>query len=87
MIVTPQLVKKEIFIQMRHGVYAPALHDVVNETALQKELFTKYDYDLSHEEFATIGDELSDVGDFYWNDNGKLALASRGLRYLQQTGS
>lgn len=67
---------------MRKGIHEPALNDVVNEANLKKILFTKYAYDLSDEEFNSIGDELADAGDFYWNDNGNLALSAGGLTYL-----
>lgn len=82
--ITTHQIKKEIFTLMRKGVHEPALNDVVNEVALKKILFTKYAYDLSDEEFNSIADELADLGDFHWNDNGKLALSAGGLAYLRR---
>ncbi len=85
--ITAHQIKKEIFTLLRKGIHEPALNDVVNEAALKKRLFTKYAHDLSDEEFNSIGDELADAGDFYWNDNGKLALTSGGLARLAKTGT
>ncbi len=85
--ITSYRIKKEIFTLLRKGIHEPALHDVVNEAALKKVLFTKYAHDLSDEEFNDIGDELADAGDFYWNDNGKLALTAGGLAHLARPGT
>ncbi len=80
--ITVHQIKKELFTLMRKGPHGPAVNDVVNEAALKKVLFNKYAHDLSEEEFNSIGDELADAGDFYWNDNGKLALSAAGLARL-----
>lgn len=77
-------IKKEICLLMRRGPYGPAAHDVVNEDALNKLLFSKYAGELSNDEFNRVGDELADSGDFYWNDDGKLALSPAGFASLDR---
>ncbi|RYZ77934.1 MAG: hypothetical protein EOP06_30025 [Proteobacteria bacterium] len=83
--ITPHQIKKEIFTLIRKGFYEPAAGDVVNVAALKKILWEKYADELSDEAFSEAGDELADAGDFYWNDDGKLALSPGGLAFLQKT--
>jgi|GEM_PF-6674600 len=82
--VTASQIKKEIYTLIRKGPYEPALNDIVNEAALKSLLFSRYAYDLTDDEFNLIGDELADSGDFYWNNDGKLALNTGGIAYLNR---
>lgn len=83
--ITNHQIKKEIYTIIGKGPYGPALNDTVNEAALKKSLFSKYNYDLSADEINSIADELVDTGNFHWDDDGKLALSANGVTYLENS--
>jgi predicted transcriptional regulator len=77
-------IKKEFFISLLKGRYEPAINDIVVQRIISKDLFNKYRYELTTDEFNNIGDELEEQGYFQWNDDGRLALTSKGLDHLSQ---
>lgn len=75
-------IKKGIFMSLLKGPYEPAVNDIVIHGIVSKDLYKKYQYELSADEFNEIGDELAEAGYFQWNNDGQLALTTEGLAHL-----
>lgn len=75
-------IKREFFMCLLKGPYEPAINDIVIQGIVSKDLYKKYQYDLTTDDFNETGDELEEKGHFKWNDDGHLALTSEGLDYL-----
>ena len=77
-------IKKEFFMSLLKGPYEPAVNDIVIQGIVSKDLYKKYRYELSADEFNEIGDELEREGYFQWNNDGQLALSLEGLDHLSR---
>lgn len=75
-------IKKGFFMSLLKGPYEPAIEDIVIHGIVRKDLYKKYQYELSADEFNEIGDELEAEGYFQWNHDGQLALTTAGLAHL-----
>jgi hypothetical protein len=64
------------------GPYEPAAGDTVIQGIVSNDLYEKYQHELSADEFNEIGDELVTAGYFQWNNDGQLALTTKGLDRL-----
>jgi hypothetical protein len=73
-----EIAKKAIYLLLSKGFHDPVAGDMIALEQLQKSLYEKYRDDINEELFYQLADELVESGDFYWNDNGKLALSESG---------
>ena len=78
------LIKKEFFLYLLKGPYEPSINDTVIQGIVSKDLYKKYQYELTTDEFNEIADELEEEGYFQWNDDGQLALTAKGLDHLSK---
>ena len=81
---TRDQIKKEFFISLLKGPYEPAAEDIVVQAIITKDLYKKYQHDITADEFNEIGDELEEEGYFKWNVDGHLALTTEGLNHLSK---
>lgn len=79
---TKEQIRREFFATLLKGSQGVAVGDAVIPAILIKDLYKKYQYELSHDEFDAIGDELENEGYFSWNADGLLAVTAEGLAYL-----
>lgn len=82
MAATKDQIKKEFFLSVLKGPYEPAVNDVIVEGIVNKDLYKKFQCEITTDEFNDIGDELEAAGYCKWNDDGHLALTAEGLEYL-----
>jgi hypothetical protein len=81
--VTSEQLKKVFFailLKQPHGI---AIDDVVIPAIVIKDLYKKYQYDITVDEFDQIGDQLEAGGYFRWNEDGLLAITESGLNYIE----
>lgn len=77
-------IKKEFFMTLLKGPYEPAVNDIVVEGIINKDLYKKYQCELTTDEFNEIGDEMEQEGYFKWDNDGHLALTPEGLAHLSK---
>lgn len=75
-------IRKEFFASLLKQGNGVAAGDVVIPAIVIKDIYKKYQYELTTEEFDTIGDELEAEGLFNWNVDGLLAITAAGIEAL-----
>lgn len=82
--ITKEQIKQEFFASLTKQSNGIAVNDVVLPAIIIKDLYKKYQYEITTDEFNAVGDELETAGYFRWNEDGHLALTAAGLNFIEK---
>lgn len=81
--ITKEQIKREFFISLTKQSHGMAVNDIILPAIIIKDLYKKYQCEITIDEFNDIGDELEIEGYFRWNDDGFLAITLTGLEFIK----